>query len=171
MSGLKPTKSISVGVVVQRTKAASEWIDYLWRPMTVLVGVPDAEPWTKLSDDGNVATFYVGTTDIGLFPSDTGQYRDNLFSNSPSLWVTLRPTGGEPPYQLWSVTADSSEGESLTSAGDDLVDMVPMPDEIADAVAQFVTEHHVERIFYKRKRKEADPEALARRLPNEKSRR
>jgi hypothetical protein len=46
-----------------------------------------------------------------------------------------------------------------------------MPDEVADALAQFVTEHHIERIFYKRKRKDADPEALARRAPVDKERR
>ena len=167
----KPLKSIAVGVVVQRTKAASQWVDYLWRSVTVLPGVPETEPWTRLSDDGEVVTYYVGSTEIGLFESDTSQYRDNLFSGAPSLWVTLRPTGGEPPYELWSVTADSSEGESLATTGQDLVDAVPMPDEIADAVAQFVTEHHIERIFYKRKRKDADPEALAHRTPAAKDRR
>lgn len=168
MSALRPTRTISVGVVVQRSKAASPWIDFLWRPLSVLPGVPDAEPWTKLSDDGEVATFYAGAADIGLYPSDTTQYRDNLLSGSPSLWVTLRASGAEPPYQLFSVTADSSEGESMTETGNDLVDIVPMPDDVADVVAQFVSEHHIERTFYKRKRKDADPEALARRAPIEK---
>ena len=51
----------------------------------------------------------------------------------------------------------------MTETGHDLVETVPMPDEIADAVAQFVTEHHVERIFYKRKRDRADPESLGQR--------
>ncbi len=164
----KPLKTFPVGVVVQRTKASSPWIDYLWRPITVLPGVPETEPWTKLSEEGEVATFYIGSTDIEFFASDTTQYRDNLFSGNPSLWVTLRPTDGEPPYSLWSVTADSSEGEMMTESGNDLVEMVPMPDAVADEVAQFVTEHHVERIFYKRKRKPADPEALARRVPGKK---
>jgi hypothetical protein len=168
---IKPLKSIPVGIVVQRTKAESQWVDYLWRPVKALAGMPDAEPWTKLSDDGNLATFYIGSTEIGLFVSDTGQYRDNLHSGSSRLWVTLRPTGSEPPYELWSVTADSSEGEVMATIDDDLVETVPMPDEIADAVAQFVTEHHVERVFYKRKRKDADPEALARRAPVTKDRR
>jgi hypothetical protein len=166
-----PLKSIPVGIVVQRTKASSPWVDYLWRPVTALVGSPEAEPWTKLSEDGDVATFYAGMAEVGLFVSDTGQYRDNLFSGSPSLWVTLRPTGGEPPYELWSVTADSSEGEAIATTGQDLVETVPMPDEIADLLAQFIAEHHIERIFYKRKRKDADPEALARRAPVEKDRR
>ncbi|MEX0589762.1 MAG: DUF3305 domain-containing protein, partial [Xanthobacteraceae bacterium] len=117
------------------------------------------------------ATYYVGAADVELYPSDTTQYRDNLQSNSPLLWVALRPTGGEPPYSLLSVTADSAEGEALTETGVDLVDTVPMPDEIADMVARFVTEHHVERVFFKRKRQEADPEALAREPPLRKDRR
>jgi hypothetical protein len=163
LTRVAPTKSVPVGVIVQRSKAMSQWIDHIWRPIAVLPGVPDTEPWTKLSDDGDTATFYIGATEIEMFPSDTTQYRDNLFSGSPSLWVTLRPTGAEPPYELLSVTADTAEGEALTETGHDLVEMVPMPDEIADALAQFVTEHHVERIFYKRKRDRANTESLGHR--------
>ena len=171
MSVVKPLRSIPVGVVVERCKATSQWVDFIWRPVVALPGVPDAEPWTKLSDDGERATFYVGSAEVELFPSDTTQYRDNLQSGSPSLWVALRPTGGEPPYVLHVVTADSAEGEALTQTGTELVDMVPMPEELIDVVAQFVSEHHVERVFFKRKRKEADPEALARQAPMRKDRR
>jgi hypothetical protein len=171
LSIVKPLKSFSVGVVVERTRATSQWIDYIWRPVTVLPGVPDAEPWTKLSDDGERATYYVGAAEVELYPSDTTQYRDNLQSNSPSLWVVLLPTGSEPPYSLHAVTADSAEGEALTQTGTALVEMVPMPEDVMDVVAQFVTEHHVERVFFKRKRDEADPESLARRSPLEKDRR
>lgn len=163
MSIAKALKSVPVGVVVERRKAKSQWVDFVWRPVTVLPGVPDTDPWTKLSDDGDSATFYVGPAEIELYPADTTQYRDNLQSGSPSLWVALRPSGGEHPYKLVTVTADTAEGEGLTEAGDDLVESVAMPDEIADVVAQFVAEHHVERVFFKRERKEADPEALARR--------
>jgi hypothetical protein len=166
-----PLKTFSVSVVVERIRATSPWIDYIWRPVTVLPGVPETEPWTKLSGDDERATFYVGAADIELHPSDTTQYRDNLQSNVPSLWVVLRPTGEEPPYSLLAVTADSAEGEALTETGTDLVETVPMPEEIADIVAQFVTEHHVERVFFKRKRKDADPEALARQSPLRKDRR
>jgi hypothetical protein len=171
LSVIRPTKTIAVGVVVQRSKASSPWIDFLWRPLSVLPGVPDTQPWTKLSDDGEVATFYAGDAEIELYPSDTTQYRDNLLSGSPQLWVTLRSTGAEPPYTVFRVTADSAEGESMTETGDDLVDVVPMPEDIASVIAQFVTEHHIERTFFKRKRKAADPEALARRAPIEKDRR
>jgi hypothetical protein len=171
LSAVKPLKIIPVGIVVERVKAESPWIDHVWRPLSALPGVPETAPWTKLSDDGERATFYAGAADVELFPSDTTQYRDNLQSASPSLWVALRPTGGEPPYALHAVTADPAEGEALTETGSDVVDVVPMPDGVIDAVVQFVTEHHVERVFFKRKRKDADPEALARRSPLERDRR
>lgn len=162
---VKPLKSIPVGVVVERIKAASPWIDYVWKPLMVLAGVPETPPWTKLADDGERATFYIGAAEIELYRSDTTQYRDNLASGSPSLWVVLRPTDSEPPYNLVAVTADTAEGEAYTEAGADLVEMVPMPEPVAGEIAQFVSEHHVERVIYKRKRKEADPEALAQHSP------
>lgn len=158
-----PHIRIPVGVVVERARSASQWIDYLWRPVTVLAGEPDSQPWTKLSGNDERASFYAGRADIALHATETGAYRDNLASGSPSLWVVLRPTESDPPYELFAVTADPSEGEAMTEAGNDIVEFVPMPDPIREIVAAFVTEHHVERTFFKRQRDRADPESLARR--------
>jgi len=162
---------ISVGVVVERRKAASPWIDMAWRPVGVLAGVPDAAPWTMLEAGDSRASFYAGAAEIALYRSETGHYRDNLNSGRPSLWVSLRPTGVEPPFEIVAVTADPAEGESFTQAGDDLVEAVPMPPAVRTIMEAFVAEHHVERPFVKRKRERADPEALARRTPLEKDRR
>lgn len=156
---------IAIGVVVERRKASSQWIDYIWRPVAILPGQPDAAPWTVLASDSEATTFYAGMAEIALHPTETANYRDNLTSGAPSVWVSLRATEAEPPYKIVAVTVDPAEGESYTEAGNDLVDVVPMPDMIRHAVAAFMTEHHVERQFTKRKRVEADPEALARRGP------
>jgi uncharacterized protein DUF3305 len=157
--------TISIGVVVERRKAQSQWIDCTWKPVAVLVGQPDAAPWTMLSQDGDGATFYAGPAEIALYRTETGNYRDNLASAAPMLWVALRSTGVEPPYDIFAVTADPSEGEALTETGSDLVDVVPMPQAVRATIDAFVAEHHVEREFHKRKRDRADPEALARRSP------
>jgi uncharacterized protein DUF3305 len=161
---------IAVGVVVERRKAQSPWIDFTWKPVAVLAGLPDAAPWTRLSEDGDGATFYAGTAEVELHRTETGNYRDNLGSGAPKLWVALRPTGVDPPYEIFAVTADPSEGEAWTESGSDLVDVVPMPDALRATVDAFVTEHHVERPFYKRKRDRADPDAFARRAPARKER-
>jgi hypothetical protein len=152
-------------VLVERRTAQSRWIDFTWRPAAVLPGRPAAVPWTVLSQDGDRVTFYGGGAEVSLYRTETGNYRDNLASGAPMLWVALRPTGAEPPYQVFAVTADPAEGEALTETGSDLVEAVPMPASVRDTVAAFVAEHHVERPFHKRKRDRADPEALARRGP------
>jgi Protein of unknown function (DUF3305) len=166
----EPQVAISIGVVVERRKADSPWIDFTWRPVTALPGAPAAAPWTQLSVAGDTATFFVGSVVVALYRSETAHYRDNLASGAPALWVALRPTGVEPPFDLIAVTADPAEGEGYTQNGDHLVEPVPMPDSVRAQVEAFVAEHHVERPFVKRKRDRADPEALARRGPQPKDR-
>jgi hypothetical protein len=158
-----PVVHIPVGAVVERVKSTSQWTDYLWRPVAVLAGAPETAPWTRLSGDDERASLYAGSSHIVLHAADTGSYRDNLASGAPSLWVVLRPADSDPPYELFTVTADPSEGEAMTEAGNNIVEPVPMPEPIREAVAAFVAEHHVEREFFKRKRDRADPESLARR--------
>jgi hypothetical protein len=162
MSVAPPLATIPVGVVVERSKAASRWADYLWRPIAVLAGQPGTPPWTRLTDDGEHATFYAGSAEIELHRTETTNYRDNLATDAPALWVVLRETGSDPPYGLFLVTADPAEGEAMTEAGTDIVEPVPMPDPVREVVASFVAEHHVERVFVKRKRDRADPETFGR---------
>lgn len=165
MSAVPPLASISVGVMVERSKSASQWADYYWRPVGVLPGAPDTPPWTKLDDDGERASFYAGSVNVDLYRTETTNYRDNLRLETPLLWVVLRPVGGDPPFELASVTADPAEGEAMTEAGVNLVDTVPMPKPIQETIAAFVAEHHVEEVFVKRKRDRANPEVMARRGP------
>jgi hypothetical protein len=158
-----PIVRIPVGVVMARRKAASQWIDFTWAPVAVLHGVPEAAPWTELSREDETTMFYAGSVDVELYRSETGYYRDNLASGAPSLWVVMAATDGDPPYQLVTVTADPAEGEGFTESAANLVEQVPMPKVIAETVAAFVAEHHVEREFFKRKRDRQDTESLARR--------
>lgn len=160
-----PLGTIPVGVLVERSKSASPWADFHWRPSGVLTGVPDTPHWTKLSDDGDRATFYAGATNIELYRTETANYRDNLRLETPLLWIILRPVEGDLPYELALVTADPAEGEAMTETGVNLVESVAMPKPIQEAIAAFVAEHHVEQVFVKRKRDRANPEALARRGP------
>jgi len=158
---------ISVGVVVERTKGASQWSDYLWRPVKVLPGVPETPLWSKLDGDDERALFYLGAAEIELYRTETTNYRDNLATGAPLLWVVLEKSDGEQPYQLRLVTADPAEGEAMTLVGENIVDSVPMPESIEQTIIAFIKEHHVEREFVKRKRDRANPEALARRSGEE----
>ena len=165
MSAAPPLMRIPIGVVVERRKARSAWAEFSWRPVSVLVGLPEAEPWTALTRDGDTARFYAGAAEIELYRSETGNYLSNLSSGGPSVWVALQETGGDPPCEIRAVTADPAEGEALTEPGQGIVETVPLPEPLCDAIAAFVAEYHVERPFQKRVRDRADADALARRRP------
>ena len=165
MSVIVPLASIPVGVVVERSRGENRWADFHWRPVSVLAGVPDTPVWTKLSEDGERATYYAGAAAIELYRTETTHYRDNLQMDPPQLWVVLRPVERDPPYELAIVTADPAEGEGMTEAGANVVEPLPMPESVQEAIAAFITEHHVDRAFVKRKRDRANPDALARRGP------
>ena len=151
---------IEVGVVVERRKARSPWLDFLWRPISVLAGTPSATPWTEIGEEGDATTFYAGEAAIELHRTETANYRQNLASGTPALWIVLRPrlaNSARPAFDILMVTADPSEGEALTDAGNDLVAPVPMPATIMETIDRFIAEHHVERPFNKRQRDRGDP--------------
>lgn len=158
-----PLVSLPVGVVIERRKADSPWIDFVWRPVGVLPGEPAMTPWTVLREQNEDTLYYAGSANIDLYRSETERYLDNLASGSPGVWVVMSPCEGASPYAITGVTVDPAEGEAFTEAGANLVEPVPMPDVIRETIEQFIAEHHVEREFVKRKRGRADPEVLARR--------
>jgi hypothetical protein len=154
----------AIGVVAVRKKLRSAWADHAWLPHSILPAVPAAQPWTSLGKSGEDELFYAGACELQLHPSETAHYRDNLTSGRPSLWVALRPIGGDE-HEVAMVTADPYEGEALAGGIGEIVEAVPMPPEIEAKIGAFFEANHVERVFVKRKRDRADPEALARRGP------
>ena len=139
-----------LGVVVERRASRSRWVDFVWRPVAVLVGEPEGAVWSSLGEVDGAERFFIGMAELELHRTDTATYRDNLASGDPRVWVRCRVRGER--LMVVAVTADPAEGEAFTEAGDDLVDSVPMPGEVAAAVAEFVAARHVERVFLKRKR-------------------
>jgi hypothetical protein len=148
---------IPVGVIAERRKAKSMWADFLWRPVSVFAGIASAAPWTLLEADAETALFFAGEAVIELHRTETTNYRDNLASAAPALWVVMRPTASGPPYELLAVTADPAEGETFTDAGSNLVEPVPMPSAIVEIIARFIASHHVERPFVRRERDQQTP--------------
>jgi uncharacterized protein DUF3305 len=162
MTTVAPLARIPVGVVVERRKATTPWADFIWRPVAVLPGLPDATPWTPLAQDGDAVAYYAGPAEIALYRTEADNYRRNLASGAPAVWVALQATGGDPPLEIAIVTADPAEGEALTEPGQAIVEAVAMPEPVRDAVALFIARYPAAPPFTKRKRDRADPEILAR---------
>lgn len=145
-------EQLTVGLAVECRALTGPWGGVAWRPVAVFVAAPEVEPWTPLGTFGESNRYYAGAYDVDLYAIDTANYRDNLESGSPKLWVVMRADGPEPPIEILLVTADPAEGEASTEAGSNIVETIAMPAEIAGALAEFVVAHHVERPVYKRRR-------------------
>jgi hypothetical protein len=164
VTSIQPLMRIPVGVVIERRETGGVWGQVVWRPIAVLPGVPNAEPWTTLAVDAKRTEFYGGTAEIELHRSGAGGYRENLATGAALLWVVVRPTGDEHrAREIVAVTADPGEGEAFLESAPGLVETVPMPEPVRAAIAEFVARHYVDQKFVKRERDRADPEILSRR--------
>ncbi|MDB5641791.1 MAG: molybdopterin-guanine dinucleotide biosynthesis protein [Hyphomicrobiales bacterium] len=140
-----------VGIVLARRALDNPWIDHLWSPHGVLFPAPDCAAGALLSQEGDVRLVYAGEAAVQLYVPETGNYRDNLATGAPLLWIAARTRDGAMPDDL-RVTADPTEGEAWHEAGSEIVATVPMPGDIASWIAAFVDAFHVEQVFQKRQR-------------------
>lgn len=165
-SGAAISDTAQVGVVAARRKLSSPWASHAWAPSAVLAASLPLAPWTLLTREEAVETYYAGASELRLYPGETGHYRDNLTSGRPSIWASLRLVAGEE-YELGSVTADPYEGEAMAESMGNIVEALAMPAEVRAWIEAYVAAFHVERPFFKRKRHRHDPNALARRGPGD----
>ena len=156
-------ESMRVGIVVERREIDSRWADYTWEPVAVIPGAaPLVSPaeWLPLRAGEDWEHFLIGTLDIELFRRETEGYRANLTNVPPHVYVVLtRGTeADEPEIMPFLATVCPYEAESYTEGDEEIVEGVPMPDQIGAWVQQFVDSHHVDEPFKKRKNKKAyDP--------------
>lgn len=155
--------SVSVGVIVEKRKSASQWIDHTWSAVGAMPGFPDAAPLTLIEQSGDVERYFLGAADLFFHAGETANYLENLRSGTPKLWVIMRADDVEHTVSLVAVTVDPAEGEGYAQAPSNLVDAVPMLPIIAALLEGFVRKHHVEREFFKRKRERVDLEQMGHR--------
>lgn len=158
-------RELIVGLVVECLQPVSQWGEPIWLPVQALDGVPETPAWTVLAKGPDRTRYFAGAFTVKLYSTDTAFYRDNLTAERPRLWVVMSPDGAEPPLDIIAVSADPTEGEGYTQTGTNVVEVVDIPAGIAAVIAAFVDEHHVERVFEKRKRDKRPPDLLGRRRP------
>jgi hypothetical protein len=157
-------QSLPIGVVVERRLIDNKWQDYSWSPVAVIPGAPPMDPstdvWKLLREGDDWSHFHVGTLNLELFVGETEGYRSNLSGDASYVYVVLTKgeEADEPEVMPFLVTVCPYEAESYTEGGEEIVEGVPMPDEIVAWVQAFIDEHHVDVPFKKRKQKKAyDP--------------
>ena len=165
MSVVKPpeTETRQVGVIVERRALDNPWVDHSWRPVQILPAAPASEPWTKIAEGPGWQRFYAGPAELALFRHESESYQYNLESQPPSVWVYLRRSPDERGIELLGASCDPGEAHAHNDTGDDIVDAVPMPEQILAWMSEYVRRHPPAK-FEKRQRDRADTEALARKI-------
>lgn len=159
--GVPPLESIPVGVVVERRRIEDKWRDHEWHAIDLLIGAPPATEWRKLIEGDGWVRYLTPPLELSLYRDETEDYRMNLTAAQPSIYVVIRPSDSldaQHGVSVAHVTASAFEAGTFGQAGDETIDSIVMPREVAEWIAAFVATHHVERPFYKRQRDKAHPD-------------
>ena len=110
-SAATPLLRIPAGVVVERCKADSPWIDFVWRGIGVLPDEPEMEPWTVLREQDEATLYYAGSATVDLYRSETQLDRDNLATGGSTPKASAernRIFEGWPPAPPALASSDAS---------------------------------------------------------------
>ncbi|KAF0676951.1 DUF3305 domain-containing protein [Profundibacterium mesophilum] len=146
------TTSLPLGVVIRRTPGVTRWAAWHWRAVGVLPGAGPAD-WTEMRREGDAVEYHAATLPLELWRTDTEAYLTGLSAKVPSIGVVMRETPGrEHPMEVTLVTASPYEAQDYLDSGEELVELVPMPEGLVALIRDFINEHHEEEVFVKRRR-------------------
>ena len=154
---------LPLGVVMESRPVDHPWKKEDWRPVAVIPGAAFMDPsgaWLLLDEQEGCRRYHAGTLELELFRKETEGYKLNLSQKPPRVFVIARSGSdfeSEHSFVPFHVTACPYEAEHYLSSGDDLVEAVPMPVDVAAFVKAFIDTFHEDMPFYKRKRQPHDP--------------
>ena len=142
-----------LGIVVERRESRHPWGGSHWRPIAVLPGGSDDASQRRLTESPGRESWFAGNLDLELFRGETGGYRENLSSGSPTVYVVLRPSEHGDGIESFLATACPHEAQDYLDSGEETVEGVAMPVEVLAWLQAFIDRHHVDEPFVKRKQK------------------
>lgn len=144
-------RAVQIGVVLRRAPGVTRWQKWSWKASAVLPGAGPAD-WRELRREGEAVEYHAATLPLELHGADAEAYAHGLGAQVPCVYIVMRETGGEHPYEVVLVTASPYEAQDYTDSGEELVEKVAMPPSLLHFVEEFVAEFHHEEPFIKRKR-------------------
>ena len=151
-------ESLAVGIVLERRQSDHPWQDHSWHTVGLIPGAPAVTERRILAEGSGWVRYHAATLAVELFEKETEGYRFNLTASVPKVFVVLRPDeDSESDLVPFFATVNPSESQDYVD-GDEMVDSIPMPEDMIAWVGHFVAEHHVDKPFKKRRREPYDPE-------------
>lgn len=138
---------------MRKAPGVTRWAKWSWKATAVLPGAADAD-WKVLRSDDGATEYHAATKELWLYVSDTEAYAHEFGTESPSIYIVLRPSklSGEGQLDVMHVTVSPYEAQDYCDSGEEIVEKVPMPPAVFAWVEAFIEQHHVEEPFVKRRR-------------------
>ena len=149
-----------MGIVVEWRAVDHPWQDHEWVPVAVLPGAADTDEWRELARGDGWIRYFAGTLPLELHRRETEAYKVNLSNVRPEIYVLLsEPDDPDAEHEIepFLVTASPYDAQDYQDAGDEILEGVPIPEDVLAWIEDFVERHHVDEPFRKRKRKRYDP--------------
>lgn len=152
------TRTMPLGIIIERREIDHAWEDHRWRPVAVIPGAAPVEDWRVIDRGDGWIRYHAATLPLEIHRQDTEGYKYNLGNTPPRLYLVLRyDDEAEHGIAPFLATACPYEAQAYLDGDEDLVEPVTMPDIIVQWLGEFVEEHHVDEPRYKRKRKPHEP--------------
>ncbi len=143
-----------LGIVVRKSPGVTKWAGWIWRAVAVLPGAAPAN-WKVLRREGESVEYHAATVDLELWRSETSAYQSELLTEDPSIYIVMREASGaadEQEVEVVLATASPFEAQDYADTGEELVEQVSMPAGLRAWIEDFISRHHHEEKFIKRKR-------------------
>lgn len=152
-----------MGIVIEWRAVDHPWQDHEWVPVAVLPGAAETNEWRELARGDGWIRYFAGTLPLELHRRETEAYKVNLANVRPEIYVVLSESDdpdAEHEVEPFLVTASPFDSQDYQDAGDELLEGVPIPEDVRAWIEDFVERHHVDEPFHKRKRKRYDPDKV-----------
>ena len=128
--------------------------------MEVIPGAGEIEDWVTLHEDEDWTQFHIATLPLVLHRKETEALQLAITNEAPHLYVVLRDNDDDTnrPIKAHMVTASPYDAQDYLDTSEDIIEKVPMPAAIYEWIKAFVSEHHKEQTFKKRRRDKLDIE-------------
>ncbi|WP_152207947.1 DUF3305 domain-containing protein [Marinobacter changyiensis] len=155
-------RELQIGAVVRRSPGVTQWARYIWKPVAVIPGAPEAF-WKELVREGEVVDYHAGTVAMELFRADVEGYLVSLNMAAPSVWVVMDKDQSSRSPSGWvvsTITASAHEALDALDSGESIVEAVPIPESLAAWIKEFIDMHYIEEPFKKRRRDEISVDGI-----------
>ena len=152
---------MDISVVLERRDVDHPWKDHDWAAVAVQPADSAAEndgSWREIGRGDGWVRYVAPALTLQVFARETEGYKYNLSNDVPAVYLVWREDEDSPAeISPFHATVCPYEAQTYLDGDEEQVESIPMSEEVAEWLADFVEVNHVDEPFYKRKRKPHDP--------------